>query len=236
VNWLFSIGLHNAAVVMFLTLLVWGITRIWKNAPAAHLLWLLVLVKLVTPPLVNLNVEIWGSGTVESVPSSAVSQPIIESSQVPIPLPPEIAPSDHVVVSIPRENPNSIASDGSGDPQFEQPGLTVGVIWNTIRPVLMWLWLGGAGLVALLAGIRIFQFQRMLGGTLPASQRLQSVADQLATRMGLRQSPAVRLVDSATAPFVWCFGWRATVTTAATFRPRPHRPFSKTISWRAASH
>ena len=50
--WLFSIGLHNAAAAMFLVLLVWSITRIWKNSPAAHLMWLLVLVKLVTPPVV----------------------------------------------------------------------------------------------------------------------------------------------------------------------------------------
>ena len=38
-TWLLSIGLHNAVVTAFLVLLVWGITRVWKNAPAAHLLW-----------------------------------------------------------------------------------------------------------------------------------------------------------------------------------------------------
>ena len=80
-----------------------------------------------------------------------------------------------------------------------------------IRPVLMGIWMGGASLVALLAAIRMARFQRMLAGTLPASQRIQSLAAELANRMELRRSPDIRVVDSAIAPLVWCLGWRPAV-------------------------
>src|SRR5258707_768512 len=79
---------------------------------------------------------------------------------------------------------------------------------SAIRPALTWIWVGGAALVALIAGMRIIRFQRVLSGMLPASQRLQSVADDLAKRMGLPLSPDVRVVDSAVAPLVWCAGRR----------------------------
>ena len=192
-TWLCSIGLHNAAVAVLLAPLVWSVTRIWKNPPVAHLMWLLVLVKLVTPPVVNL--DLWKSGTApvqagneQADLAFGVPPPIVEGSQV--------APSGAALNPLPGEKSTSVASAAA---------------WSTIRPLLMDIWVGGVGLVALLAGIRVVQFQRMLAGTLPASRRLQSVTDELATRMGLRQSPDVRVVDGAAAPLVWCLGRRATV-------------------------
>lgn len=52
------VGLSNAVVATVLALMVVAITRVWRQAPLAHLLWLIVLVKLVTPPLVDLPITI----------------------------------------------------------------------------------------------------------------------------------------------------------------------------------
>lgn len=218
-TWLFSIGMHNAAVAMLLALLVWGVTRIWKNPPFAHLMWLLVLVKLVTPPIVNFELWTWESRPFQAGNEPAADQSfgvplIVNSSHISISPAPEIARSDAELTQVPDQNPGSAA--GNDSRQFvpargAQPPITVAAAWNAIRPGLMRIWLVGAGLVALLAGFRIFRFRRMLAGTLPASQRLQTVTDELATRMGLRRSPDVRVVDSAAAPLVWCLGGRATV-------------------------
>ncbi len=55
-----AVVLSNAIVVTVLTVVVLAATRIWRHAPLAHLLWLVVLMKLVTPPVVNLPVAIPG--------------------------------------------------------------------------------------------------------------------------------------------------------------------------------
>lgn len=55
---LFEAGLSNAIVASVMALLVLAITRVWKNPHVAHLLWLLVLVKLVSPPLWHISVPV----------------------------------------------------------------------------------------------------------------------------------------------------------------------------------
>ncbi len=45
--------LSNAILATLLAAVVFGVTRIYKNHFAAHLLWLLVLIKLMAPPLVG---------------------------------------------------------------------------------------------------------------------------------------------------------------------------------------
>src|SRR5689334_16166597 len=49
---LFEIGVTNALLATVLAVVVWCITRFWRQPAIAQLLWVLVLVKLVTPPMV----------------------------------------------------------------------------------------------------------------------------------------------------------------------------------------
>src|SRR5882724_549599 len=60
-NELFFMVLQNAGGALILGLLVWCVTWAWKSPPVAHVLWLLVLVKLVAPPLVSLDLPWWAS-------------------------------------------------------------------------------------------------------------------------------------------------------------------------------
>src|SRR5580765_6840346 len=50
-NEFIALTLHNSAVALVLSLFVLGITKIWRNPPLAHVLWVLVLIKLVVPPV-----------------------------------------------------------------------------------------------------------------------------------------------------------------------------------------
>ncbi len=201
---LFSVGLHNAAMATILTPLVWGIARAWKNPPAVHLLWALVLVKLVTPPIANLDLGAWGwepgRGPVSAVSPSESSDALRRGSP---------ANSPHGAEFVAGANQNSVAGDGSRPPGSSLP--VTAAVWNSISPALMWIWAGGAGLIAMLVMIRTVRFRVLLAGTLPASQRVRVVVDGIARRLELSRSPEVRLVDSAVAPFVWWTGGRATV-------------------------
>lgn len=217
---LFSTGLHNAAVATLLALLVWGFTRICRKPPVAHLLWLLVLVKLVTPPVVNFHLWNWSPGSAETANEQTAElsyrapQPVTEGSYLSIPQSPEVVRSGGERSQIPDDRQNSVARvdlPPVSIPHSGRPGFSIAATWTAVRPALMGIWIAGVGLVALLAGMRIVRFQRLLAGTLPAEQRYQSVADDLATRLGLRCSPDVRMAASAIAPLVWCLGARAMV-------------------------
>jgi hypothetical protein len=48
----------NALVVAILAVLVAFLGRIWKNPAALHFLWVLVLLKLITPPLATLPIPL----------------------------------------------------------------------------------------------------------------------------------------------------------------------------------
>jgi hypothetical protein len=49
---LLRIGLSNAVVALLMALVVVTVACVWRRPAVLHALWLLVLIKLVTPPLV----------------------------------------------------------------------------------------------------------------------------------------------------------------------------------------
>src|SRR5438067_10764340 len=55
---LIETGLANAACAAGLALLVLAVGRVWRRPVLLHGLWLLVLLKLVTPPLLPLPVRV----------------------------------------------------------------------------------------------------------------------------------------------------------------------------------
>ncbi len=55
---LLVVGLSNAIVATGLAIIVLAVTRFWRHAALAHLLWMVVLVKLVTPPIFDLKISI----------------------------------------------------------------------------------------------------------------------------------------------------------------------------------
>src|SRR5262245_37566384 len=76
---LIEIGLTNAALVTLLALGVWLLTRIWRQPVFVHALWVVVLLKLITPPVVGVPWQ-WSqpsttaTANVESVASPATRQ------------------------------------------------------------------------------------------------------------------------------------------------------------------
>src|SRR3954469_18428879 len=62
---LFELGVTNAALARVLALIVWCVTRFIRQPALAHVLWVLVLVKLVTPAVVSIPWAIEGARTNE---------------------------------------------------------------------------------------------------------------------------------------------------------------------------
>ncbi len=55
-NDLLAIAAQNTIVAGILGILVFGLTRLWRRPPVAHILWLLVLAKLIGPPVLHVDV------------------------------------------------------------------------------------------------------------------------------------------------------------------------------------
>ena len=54
-NSLLLFAAHNSAIALVLAVPAYAVTRAWRNPPVAHLLWVLILLRLVAPPLVQVR-------------------------------------------------------------------------------------------------------------------------------------------------------------------------------------
>ncbi len=84
-------------------------------------------------------------------------------------------------------------------------------LWTPLQLVLLNIWLGGAAWCALVAATRIVQFERHLHSTLPASEHVQSLAREIACKLGVRRAPVVRCAECTDVPLLWCVGKRPKV-------------------------
>lgn len=66
------------------------------------------------------------------------------------------------------------------------------------------LWLAGAALIAMIAGIRIAMHRRFIARALPASVRVQMMVEECADSFGLRRCPTTYMVLDRVSPMIWC--------------------------------
>jgi beta-lactamase regulating signal transducer with metallopeptidase domain len=180
--------LHTAAVLVLalVALAVGG----WRRAgPAArHALWLVVLAKLLTPPLVSWP---W------ALPAPALSLPAAPSPARAGPPPAPLPPAD-VPVSVRGEGP---AAEAVAPPRRAAP-LRWGE-WLTAAALLAWL---GGGLVV--AGRQLRDARRVLRLVRqgrPAPPGLAALVRELAEGLGVRPPDVVALPGLA-SPLVWGLG------------------------------
>src|SRR3954464_7242304 len=153
-----NLGLANAASATALAILVAATGKLLSRRPAVlHCLWLLVLVKLVTPPL-------W------HVPLAAWEPCIMESAS-------EVADGPFLVETV--DEPDGAAFVTTIDPETPIPGADPGAVsWRAfLLPALGGLWICGAFATLVVTGVRVGRFHRLLGHAYPASAEVQDEVD-----------------------------------------------------------
>ena len=161
-NTLFVFAAHNTAAALVLAVLVYGVTRAWRNPAVAHVLWFLVLLRLVAAPVLHINwPAFWLPG-----PMQAAIPTIPDEQRIKAPR----------AESQPRFADRAAARPTAGEPtaRVTEHGSFKSrrSFWDAGWSVLFWLWLGGAILCAAVAVTRIVRFERRLREMLPASERL----------------------------------------------------------------
>jgi beta-lactamase regulating signal transducer with metallopeptidase domain len=203
----FEIALTNAVVATVLAVMVAAASRLLRRPAGAHALWLLVLIKLVTPPLCHFSVPCALPWNVQPVVwqdaglrTRADLDPLasLKQSQATIhELPADAIDSPHPhVVSMPatsestRTRANS-STAATADSRLAWKGLAGGV------------WAIGVVSCFALAGWRIARFHRTLRWAVRATPDLQEEAAAIARKLGLSHCPQVWLLPGVVSPMLW---------------------------------
>ncbi|MCA3008089.1 MAG: M56 family metallopeptidase [Phycisphaerales bacterium] len=158
----------------------------WRPAPAVlHVLWLFVLLKLVTPPLFVLPVDLsWFGGAPEAPRTVVVPLRLEVGELAAAPLP----------ASVPPEAAGTVAA-------WNWPGAALGA------------WAAGSGLMLAWLLVGLWRGGRRLRSLPAAPLRLQREIARLAADLGVR-APALRDDATASSPYVWSFGRTCLVVPA----------------------
>ena len=202
----------NVAVAGALALLALGVTRIWRDPHLAHALWLLVLLKLVTPPIVPAPVpqSLWTSAR-EIGPEETAS-----TKRLPAPAPPQetrdvasaALDESRDAASIAPVEPRAAASAALLEPADAASAVPVvlPIVWIGLA-----IWLAGA--LAWLGVLlrRYLRFSKLLVASAEADGQLRADARRLASVIGLPGCPEVRVVAARIPPLVWSVGRRPVI-------------------------
>ena len=187
-----DVGLGNALVVTGLAALAAVVGGLSRRPALAHGLWVLVLAKLLIPPLVTIPVS--GPSPVESSARPAVAM-TVEAEPIAV----SEAEWEAIVGWV---EPEPEAQPRPAAPAVATLAERAGRWW---RPAVGSAWLAGSVAWATLAATRVRRFDRVLRAARPAPPDLQDDVERLAGRLGMRSRPEVRVVDGAIAPLVWSF-------------------------------
>jgi beta-lactamase regulating signal transducer with metallopeptidase domain len=211
---LLEIGLANAVCAALLALFALAVGRVCRRPALLHGLWLLVLVKLVTPPLFSLPLRVLPAEENAAPPARE------ERAEKPQAAPAvEEAPMTGQFLLLPMERDGEmlVAVKLSGplaapepSPVHPEPAPTPPTVaaspsvdWSLIASVLLRVWgIGGVAWFAV-SILRMARFQRVLRHATPAAANLQARAAELAARLGLGSCPEILLVPGSVPPMLW---------------------------------
>jgi beta-lactamase regulating signal transducer with metallopeptidase domain len=241
---LLDLGLRNALLATVLAGFAAGVCLVCRRPALRHSLWLLVLLKLVTPPLVPIPVP-WPAA-VEPILHETVLAPAadvaetanaletrgeaVAAAESAVPAPTDLPSGEEAVVVLDLPGP-------------EEP--RVQPVPAASEPVLVSpAWLNGLAFVWLISALacllwtlwRVCCFQRLLRHARPAPAELQRQTDQLAGRLGLRSRPVVYLVAGAVSPMVWGIGSRSRLLFPARLLERLDREQRATLLVHELAH
>jgi len=214
---LVHVGLVNAALAALLALGAAAVGWLYRRPALVHGLWLLVLLKLVTPPLLPVRIP-WparpqSTHVVASEAVTDVEAPVadgVEPSGVanaPDPPGAGLSPAQAPAAPAPAPSPapGPVAAPPAPAPAEDDPAPQPPAVpsWDSWEPAVGAVWLIGSVAWWSLAVLRLYRFRRSLRHAVLAPAALQEQARRLAVRLGLRRCPAVWLLPAPTSPLLW---------------------------------
>jgi beta-lactamase regulating signal transducer with metallopeptidase domain len=213
-SWLVIACLKNAVLALPLVAAALALGRFTRRPALAHVLWVLVLIKLITPPLIDVplgwkfDVDRWlAEETVgnEAIPIAASAQRAEETSALagasnPVPQ----APVSSATASVPSWSP--VAASQMRQVVRAASSWMQSTSWGLLLGLAGAAWLLGSATTAGLLYVRASRFQKYLKLACRDDERLTSRVRQLSYRTGLITYPKVIVVDGVVSPMLWGVG------------------------------
>jgi len=183
---LFRMGLSNACFALALAIVAMLAGAKAKRPHLTHMLWLLVFVKLMTPPILTIPVGLF------------TGQPNFV-----------VVTDDHGFTTdehpVPAEQVQAFSSS-----------LRSGALLHRAKPWLVSIWLLGGGVVLAWSLRRVYRFGRLLASeSETAPPELQTVAVKLSRRLGVKTLPVICTTSARLSPMVWWTGRKVRVIIPA---------------------
>jgi beta-lactamase regulating signal transducer with metallopeptidase domain len=226
-----GIAVANGAAAIVLALLAAVVGRFARRPAAAHALWVLVLLKLVTPPLWTVPVRVAvapptdlprkpGMLAAAPVQSDQTFETAVSDAQAPWATSPPIGLADRVSPAPSRDREPASephtwthqqpAGVGAISEAARSPAPAGMTAWSRWRPVLLWagcaIWIGGTVAFLIIVVVRVVRFRRCLRYASAGHAELQDRAAILSKKMGIRRCPPVWLVPGGVSPMLWALG------------------------------
>ncbi len=235
---IFEIGLSNAVMVVLLAAVAAAATARKRHPALVHGLWLLVFVKLVTPPLVSVPVPLlwtWQEAPVaDQTPAPPQSSRVGQDPWMPSDPgarrvgPWDDGPADWAIAEsvwhgeepllAPAPGPEHSealldAAAGAGDRSTHGVATAAGRFWKPemVRWVMVAVWLAGSLVWFGLSAILSWRVCRLLRLARPAPRELGEEVGRLARRLKLSRCPEIHVVSGRISPMVWSVGRRSRI-------------------------
>lgn len=208
-TWLIHTALANAATVTVLALGVFLVSRCLKRPAVTHALWVLVLLKLVTPPIVGIPVPLGietSHSTATPVERGVAPQAVaVDQPATPILTQPVVATHTESGVVQPIEP----VLESTAPPATFIPSTDTRVNWSDVAAWGLSIWLAGTVVCCVWFASKAMRFRRFLRRHSLQDSEAERRARRLAGNAGLVRCPQVKLVDGVVSPMLWGFGGHA---------------------------
>ncbi|MHC5110787.1 MAG: M56 family metallopeptidase [Planctomycetota bacterium] len=196
-DFLWQFAVSNLFVSLAIALAAWTVHRTGKRPFIAHLLWVFVLVKLVTPPLVTLPL----------LPIPAIAGSDAGS-----------AADGLLAASTEALGVETVAPRVAKDQSDSVMGVTAAASWlaDHARQVLILLWAAGSAAILIWSVVRVYRFDRLLqSASRPAPPEVQRMARRISQRLALKATPTVLATSARISPMVWWLGGHVRIVIPA---------------------
>jgi RND family efflux transporter MFP subunit len=198
VDALLHAALNNAGWAAALALVAAVGGRIWRRRPAVvHALWLMVLLKLVTPSLVQFSLP-RGDGQPRdhaggAEPSDASRPNVAALSPVAI---------EPAVAEVRKNLPSRADAERTFEISPDEAIASQGIHWSW-RQAILAVWLTGTTAWWLAVSLSAARFRRLIRSARPAPPELVERLGQVAARLELRRAPSAWLLPARVPPMLW---------------------------------
>ena len=198
---LYRSGLSNAVSATILALLVACLGRVlWRRPAVLHCLWLLVLLKLVTPPLYEVAIP-WIKMPGKAQESDSATKAVVWEIEQGA----DLTPGADDAVFEPDSRSGINLDHPAARSSVSHPGGRLTIDWTRLA---LLIWTAGTVTAVTVSIGRIRRFQTLLREAEPATLDIQEWVDELAWSLGLDRSPSVWWMAGKLSPMVWSVSWR----------------------------